>query len=85
MQVDALHTIENFVPDSDVGAVVVGFDDFFSYPKLVKAATYLKNPNVHFIGTNPDIKRPSPNGNAFPGIIKHRMQKIRRFKMFITF
>lgn len=50
-----------------MGAVAVGFDDHFSYSKLVQAATYLQNPNVQFLGMNPDISRPSPNDNTFPG------------------
>ena len=58
-----------FKPDPEVGAVAVGFDKNFSYSKLVQAATYLKNPNVYFIGMNPDITRPSPNNNVFPGTI----------------
>ncbi|XP_046748805.1 uncharacterized protein LOC124412727 [Diprion similis] len=64
---DSLGMIENFNPDPDVGAVVVGFDDQISYPKIAKAATYVQNPDVHFIGTNCDNQRPSPNSNIFPG------------------
>ena len=64
---DALHTIQNFTPNPEVGAVVVGFDKDFSYAKLMKASTYLKNPDVLFLGTNPDLERPSPNNNSFPG------------------
>lgn len=62
-----MDVIENFKPDPEVGAVVVGFDTHFSYPKLVKAATYATDPDVYFIGANPDTERPSPNGNKFPG------------------
>ena len=64
---DEVEMIENFKPDPEVGAVIVGFDKHFSFPKLVKAATYLQDPNVHFIGTNCDVERPSPNTNKFPG------------------
>nr|XP_046487725.1 uncharacterized protein LOC124221590 [Neodiprion pinetum] len=63
---DALEMIQNFNPDPDVGAVVVGFDDQISFPKIAKAATYVQDPNVHFIGTNCDNRRPSPNSNIFP-------------------
>lgn len=59
--------VKNFKPDPEVGAVVIGFDKDFSFPKIVKAVTYLNNPNVHFIGTNNDIERPSPSANKFPG------------------
>lgn len=64
---DEVEVLKNFTPDPEVGAVVVGFDKDFSYPKLAKAVTYLANPNVHFIGTNADTDRPSPNNNKFPG------------------
>jgi phosphoglycolate phosphatase len=58
---------KRFQPDPDVGAVIVGFDKNFSYPKMVKAATYIQNPDVYFLGTNPDLKRPSPFKTRFPG------------------
>ncbi|XP_001603048.1 glycerol-3-phosphate phosphatase [Nasonia vitripennis] len=64
---DELDMLMNFKKDPEVGAVVVGFDKHFSYPKLVKAATYAHDRGNHFIGTNPDFERPSPNENLFPG------------------
>lgn len=67
MEGDEVEMVANFKPDPDVGAVIVGFDKYFSFPKLVKAATYLQDPNVHFVGTNCDTVRPSPNSNSFPG------------------
>ncbi|KAI4495536.1 hypothetical protein M0802_008548 [Mischocyttarus mexicanus] len=67
MEKDELDLVKKFKPDPDVGAVIVGFDKYFSYPKLLKATTYLADPNVHFIGTNCDTDRPSPNTNKFPG------------------
>ncbi|XP_076376959.1 glycerol-3-phosphate phosphatase [Megalopta genalis] len=67
MNGDEVETVINFKPDPEVGAVVVGFDKHFSYPKLMKAATYLRDPDIHFIGTNCDTERPSPNSNKFPG------------------
>ncbi|VVC32919.1 HAD-like domain,2-phosphoglycolate phosphatase, eukaryotic,HAD-superfamily hydrolase, subfamily IIA [Cinara cedri] len=46
--------VDNVKLESDVGAVLVGFDDHFSYPKLLKAASYLKDENVLFVATNTD-------------------------------
>ena len=65
---DELEPLMQFQPDPKVGAVVVGFDKHFSYPKLMKAATYVSDPTVHFLGTNPDVERPSSSDNRFPGI-----------------
>lgn len=67
MEGDELDMLMNFKKDPEVGAVVVGFDKHFSYPKLVKAATYAHDQGNYFIGTNPDFERPSPNENVFPG------------------
>lgn len=52
--------LPSFVPKAlkqmnpEVGAVVVGFDQDFSFPKLFKAVNYLRNPNVKLIATNDD-------------------------------
>ena len=45
----------------DVGAVVVGYEKYFNYLKLMKAANYLQNKNCLFIATNEDETCPGPN------------------------
>ncbi|XP_011630236.1 glycerol-3-phosphate phosphatase isoform X2 [Pogonomyrmex barbatus] len=56
-----------FKKDPEVAAVIVGYDEHFSYPKMVKAATYLSDANVHFIGTNTDERYPVSNDVVIPG------------------
>ncbi|CAD6208809.1 GSCOCG00003616001-RA-CDS [Cotesia congregata] len=56
-----------FKPESDIGAVVVGFDLHFNYLKVLKAATYLNNKDVEFIATNTDEQFPGINNMIIPG------------------
>lgn len=54
--------------DPEVGAVAVGFDREFSYDKLVRATTYLANPDCLFLATNTDEKYMVPGTQLYlPG------------------
>uniref|UniRef100_A0A183C5E0 HAD-like protein n=1 Tax=Globodera pallida TaxID=36090 RepID=A0A183C5E0_GLOPA len=44
-----------------VGAVVVGYEKYFNYLKLMKAANYLRNEDCLFVATNEDETCPGPN------------------------
>lgn len=61
MQTTYAEARKGFDVDPDIGAVIVGFDEHFSFNKMVKAATYLDRPGCLFIGTNTDERFPVPN------------------------
>lgn len=53
--------------DAEVKAVVVGFDEHFSYMKLNRALQYLTQKECLFVGTNRDTRLPLEEGKAVPG------------------
>lgn len=53
--------------DPEVKAVVVGFDEHFSYMKLNRAMQHLTDPGCLFVGTNTDTRLPLEGGKAVPG------------------
>lgn len=53
--------------DPGVKAVVVGFDEHFSYMKLNRALQYLTQQECLFVGTNRDTRLPLEEGKAVPG------------------
>ncbi|XP_061563592.1 glycerol-3-phosphate phosphatase [Cololabis saira] len=53
--------------DPEVKAVVVGFDEHFSYMKLNRAMQHLLQHDCLFVGTNRDTRLPLEGGRAVPG------------------
>ncbi|CAJ0565038.1 unnamed protein product, partial [Mesorhabditis spiculigera] len=54
---DFLFDVRN---EENVAAVVIGFDGHFSYPKLMRAANYLKEADCGYFITNEDYTFPGP-------------------------
>ncbi|KAG5835048.1 pyridoxal phosphate phosphatase [Anguilla rostrata] len=53
--------------DSEVRAVLVGYDEKFNFLKLAKACCYLRNADCLFLATDPDPWHPLRGGRVTPG------------------
>uniref|UniRef100_A0A0B7BHK2 Phosphoglycolate phosphatase n=1 Tax=Arion vulgaris TaxID=1028688 RepID=A0A0B7BHK2_9EUPU len=54
--------------DAEVSCVLVGFDPHISFMKIMRAASYLKNPDCLYIATNEDGSLPAKDSNiCIPG------------------
>ncbi|XP_067830189.1 pyridoxal phosphate phosphatase isoform X1 [Heptranchias perlo] len=60
--------VSECVLDSEVRAVLVGYDENFSFVRLAKACGYLKNPDCLFLATDPDPWHPLTGGTVVPGL-----------------
>lgn len=60
-------SIYNCPLDPDVKAVLVGYDENFTFMKLAKACCYLRSPECLFLATDPDPWHPLRGGRVTPG------------------
>ncbi|GAB1602712.1 glycerol-3-phosphate phosphatase-like [Argonauta hians] len=63
----ALSEWQNIEFDPKVKCVLVGFDQFISYTKILKAASYIKKRKCLFLATNEDSNLPIPGDVLIPG------------------
>ncbi|KAM4615702.1 chronophin-like [Polymixia lowei] len=59
--------IANCALSPNVKAVLVGHDDKFTFLKLAKASSYLRDPNCLFLATDNDPWHPLKDGRILPG------------------
>lgn len=57
--------------EEDVGAIIVGFDEHISFPKLAKAIAYLTRPNTTLFGIWPDEEYLMPGAAAILKALEH--------------
>lgn len=58
---------EGGAEEPPVRAVLVGYDDQFTFAKLSKACAYLRDPQCLLVATDPDPWHPLSNGQRTPG------------------
>lgn len=59
MEGTVMDMMNNMTFEENIGAVIVGFDEFFSFPKLTLACTYLMDPDCLLLATNADERYPA--------------------------
>lgn len=66
---DFFENVNNLKIDmkENVGAVAIGFDQYISYVKMLKAVTYLRNKECLFVCTNTDEVFPTQSKIVLPG------------------
>lgn len=67
--------------DPEVKAVLVGFDEHFSYMKLNRALQYLTQQDCLFVGTNTDTRLPLEGGKAVPGKFRQNWTSLHPVKL----
>jgi len=68
MDTDIKDFVKNGIKfEDDIGAVVIGFDEYISYPKILKACNYLSRPDCMFLATNTDETFPMEIPLVVPG------------------
>ena len=71
--------------NKDVGCVIASLTYELSYMKLMKAVSYLDNPDVIFIGTNTDPVFPVQKGCVLPGrfLFRYSLVETIQYKVII--
>lgn len=62
-----LQVVSGFTLDPEIKCVLVGFDKYISYPKMMKAASYARQKDCIFLATNEDTHLPMDGPFVIPG------------------
>ncbi|XP_048769824.2 glycerol-3-phosphate phosphatase-like isoform X2 [Ostrea edulis] len=63
----ALQAVPGLNLDPEINCVLVGFDKYISYPKIMKAASYARQEGALFLATNEDTHLPMDVPYVVPG------------------